>query len=83
MWFVFCPSTGSTMEFIHLDADTGESKSNLFEFETAVEAAMWVARFMTEAGPDIHELVEELQIVNLEKGVTITVTRKKNDGVSA
>lgn len=78
-WFVFCPKTGGTMLVYQADEQSGEVKSRTLEFETAGDAALWSARFMTEGlTPEgFDDDMNELHLVNLEQGVTIIMTRKE------
>lgn len=81
MWFVFCPATGETMEVKYVDPDTNELKIHMVEFESAADGASWAARFLERLGSEGK--MEELHLINLEQGVTIVLTYKKNDGVQS
>lgn len=69
MWFVFCPVSGEAMRVLREGNDIGT-----VEFENAAGAASLAARFMTELDPG--DKLNELHVVNLEKGVTLVITKK-------
>ncbi|MGB7281572.1 MAG: hypothetical protein WBE13_04850 [Candidatus Acidiferrum sp.] len=79
MWFVFCPQSGGTMEYHRMDTTSGEHKAGTMEFECAADAAAWAVRFMTEVDDNVVKFPDELHVVNLEEGITLVITRKKNE----